>query len=133
MRKKFLKIICFLVLLVVPVLYFTACTEKPWNYDNVIWYSNEPELEVTNSSDTPWLGIIKLNNSELSVQLLWGPTGSFEIIDYSKKDIETPIEDITILSGRVNYDKYTATLVIENDAVFDNKYQSIVLQKREIN
>lgn len=129
-RKAILPIILFSVIL--NVLVLAGCTEKPWNYENVIWYSDNPQIEIIREPEKYWVGTLKLNDTEMQIELHWGPTGSFRIVDATKNDGNTAVEDMTLLGGRVKYDKNSAILVIKEDYIFDNKYSSIVLYRKDI-
>ena len=114
------------------MLVLAGCTEKPWNYENVIWYSDNPQIEIIREPEKYWVGTLKLNDTEMQIELHWGPTGSFRIVDATKNDGNTAVEDMTLLGGRVKYDKNSAILVIKEDYIFDNKYSSIVLYRKDI-
>lgn len=130
--NRFFKIILSVVLLSVILNVLTGCTEKPWNYENVVWYSDNPSIEIIKISGENSFGTLKINDTEMEIELLWGPTGTFEIVDATKKDGNTVVEDMTLLRGRVKYDKDSATLVISEDHIYENKYSSIVLQRKDI-
>ena len=129
-RKVILSVI--LLSFFLNVLVFTGCTKKPWSYDNVVWYSENPTIEIIKSPGENWIGTLRYGDTEMQIKLLWGPTGSFDIVDATKNDGETAVEEMTLLSGKVKYDKYSATLVIDKDYIFENKYSSIVLQRKNI-
>ena len=132
--RKIKSILLPVVLLTVflNVLVFAGCTEKPWNYDNVVWYSENPKIEIIKRPGENWLGTLTTDDAEIQIELLWGPTGSFDIIDATKDDGNTAVEEMTLLDGRVKYDKNSVTLVINKDYIFENKYSSIVLQRKSI-
>lgn len=130
--NRFFKIILSVVLLSVILNVLTGCTEKPWNYEDVVWYSDNPSIEIIKISGKNSFGTLKINDTEMEIELLWGPTGTFEIVDATKKDGNTVVEDMTLLRGRVKYDKDSATLVISEDHIYENKYSSIVLQRKNI-
>ena len=134
MAKSIQKFILSVVLLSVffNVLIFSGCTEKPWYYDNVIWYSENPKIEIIKRPGKDWLGTLVTDDEEIQIELLWGPAGSFEIIDAKKDDGITPLEEMTLIKGKVKYDENSATLVIKKDYIFKYKYNSIVLQRKNI-
>ena len=134
MAKSIQKFILPVVLLSVffNVLIFSGCTEKPWNYDNVIWYSDNPAIEIIKLPGESWLGTLEIDDEEIQIMLLWGPTETFFIVDATKNDGNTAVEEMTLIKGKVKYDENSATLVIKKDYIFKYKYNSIILQRKNI-
>ena len=133
--KKIYKITSSLVLIFVLVFSFGVWNcgpTPPWNYNDVIWYSETPFIEVENSSEKSYEGVMRFNGKEQEICLLWGPAGGFEIIDQTQNIDGVAVDTITIINGWVEYDKDTATLIIERDDFFNYEYEEIVLKRRNI-
>lgn len=133
--KKIYKITSSLVLIFVLVFSFGACNcgpTPPWNYNDVIWYSESPFIEIECSTEKDYIGVMRFQEQEKQIQLLWGPSGGFNIVDQTKNDGHATVETISIIRGRVEYDKDTATLIIERDDFFNYEYEEIVLKRRNI-
>ena len=125
--KKIYKITSSLVLILVLVFSFGAwnCGPiKPWEYDNVIWYSVEPFMEFSSSIKDDWQGTIKNKDETMSVQMVWGPS-SFAI-EHNANEGEIIVE------GKLIYDKHTVTLIVQKDDFFNYEYEEIVLKRRNI-
>ena len=119
-------ILCFL-----SVFSQTACKpKKPWSYRNVVWYSEEPKIEIIKSEEYDWQGYLIVDGEKVAISLLWGPTCTFEIIDFSKDDGITAMSEIRLISGRVEYNKNNAILIIKEDKVYNNEYSKIVLNRK---
>lgn len=125
--KKIYKITSSLVLMLLLIFSFGAWNcgpTKPWEYDNVIWYSEVPFMEFSLSADDNWNGIIKCEDEIISIRMVWGPS-SFAV-ENSRN------EDKIVLEGKLIYDKHTATLIVQKDEVFNYEYEEIVLKRRNI-
>lgn len=119
-------ILCFL-----SVFSQTVCKpKKPWSYRNVVWYSEEPKIEIIKSEKYDWQGYLAVDGEKVAISLLWGPTCTFEIIDFSKDDGNTAMSEIRLISGRVEYNKNNAILIIKEDKVYNNEYSKIVLNRK---
>ena len=127
----FFTLICLSVITIVPA---CKCSiTEPWHYDFVIWYSNEPKIEIIIfPPDTYWEGTLIVNNEQIPISLSWGPTESFDILDNSKESQDKPVEEARLMWGWVDYDENTATLIIEEDYIFDYKYDKIVLYRKDL-
>lgn len=126
-------VIVYVVLLLVLLLVFSACsTKKPWDYENVEWYSEEPSLQFVKTEEIYWEGTLKTKNETFQIRMLWGPTRSFDIIDATKDDGSTPVDDIRLIIGEVKCDDTSVVLVIKTDNVFNGEYKQIVLSHRDI-
>lgn len=137
MRKNLISKFCYVLLSVTVLIGFTACFQKkPWDYDNVVWYSEDPEIEITYSADVNYKGYIVKDGQTIEVQLLWGPTHSFDIIDAEYEltsEGAIPMSDVTIyLNGKVKYDSDHAYLIVNEDNLFNYKYSTITLNRRDI-
>jgi len=133
-KIKMKKIITAILSFICTILFFvqiSCTTQKPWQYKNVVWYSVEPEIEIIKDENYDWEGHLIVNNEEISIILLWGPTNTFEIIDASKYNEQTPVDEITLLSGKVEYDKSKVTLIISIDFVFNSRYSKIILYRKD--
>jgi len=134
MKRHVVNKFCYILLLAVILSTFVACVDmKPWDYDNVVWYSETPEIEIVKTADVYWKGYIVFDEQKIEVELIWGPTGSFRIIDteYLTSEGAIPADVITYLSGRVEYDSDSATLVISEDNLFGDKYDKIIMQRQD--
>ena len=129
--KKLITVILSFICSILFFVQISCATQKPWQYNNVLWYSNEPEIEIIKNENYNWEGHLIVNNEELPVILLWGPTNTFEIIDASKYNEQIPIEEITLLSGNLEYDKSKVTLIIGIDVVFNSRYSNIILYRAD--
>ena len=132
--KTQLKIVLSLWLLVIVLVSFIACKSfkdnEPWDYDEAVWYSENPEIRIIKKQDSYWTGYIIVSDEKVDVQLFWGPSYYFQIV-YSDFDV---ISDETILlRGEVaKFNDNSVTLKIEKDNLLDNKYEEIVLYRRAI-
>lgn len=132
--KRIIKITSISMIFVVVALFFVACTDQsPWDYSDVIWYSEDPVVEFnTTYSGEPSLGHIKNDGDCIEVYLLWGtPTYTFSIYAYNPSTKFSPGTDELLLRGKVKYNSIFATLVIKEDNFFDNKYSVIKLRRLE--
>ena len=131
MKKIINKFLCVLCVFMV-FLQITSCnSKKPWSYRNVVWYSEEPKIEIIKSEDYDWQGYLIVDGEKVAISLLWGPTCTFEIIDFSKDDGNTAMSEIRLISGRVEYNKNNAILIIKEDKVYNNEYSKIVLNRKD--
>ena len=125
----------FLLSSLIAVLLFASCKcgiEKPWNYEGVMWYSNTPDIIIWNDTNICFEGYMTIDNQQTPISLLWGPSGSFDIVDNSEENKNKPVEDVLYMWGWVDYDENTATLIIEEDYIFDYKYDKIVLYRKDL-
>ncbi len=134
-----MKRILTLVILVLSVLCvlptIASCKgEAPWEYPNVEWYSDSPAIELrTEYSGEPSIGYIDVNAERIEVYLWWGPpTYTFSIYVFNSEEEISAGTDELLLRGKVEYDKSTATLIIQQDNLFDGKYDTITLYQREV-
>ena len=133
-KTKMKKLITAILSFICTILFFvqiSCTTQKPWQYRNVVWYSVEPEIEIIKAENFNWEGYLIIDNEQILIDLLWGRTGTFEIVDSLKHDQQTPIEDIRLITGRVEYDDNSATLIITEDNIFNNKYSKIKLYRKD--
>ncbi len=110
-----------------------SCTQKePWDYPNVDWYSENPEIELhTEYSGEPSIGYMEINGQQVQVYLCWGPpTYMFSIYVYHSENGISIGTDELLLRGKVKYDSETATLLISTDNVFEFAYSTIVLNRQ---
>lgn len=136
MKKNIIKKFCYILLSIMLLVAFSSCFPMdPWSYDNVIWYSEDPEIEIIKAPNVYWEGFIVKDGQKIEVELSWGPTYSFDIIDAGYEltsDGAIPADVIIYLSGRVKYDADHAFLVVEKDNLFDYKYSTITLSRRDV-
>ena len=131
--KKLLNTIFFIILTCLLCLSACKCgIEKPWNYEGVMWYSNTPDIIIWNDTNICFEGYMTIDNQQTPISLLWGPSGSFDIVDNSKESQDKPVEEARLMWGWVDYDENTATLIIEEDYIFDYKYDKIVLYRKDL-
>ena len=131
-RKIILPVILLSLILNVLVLAGAGCKKGPWSYDNVIWYSDDPQIEIIKELGKDWVGTLTVDDTEMQIELHWGGTWTYRIVDATKNDGNTAVEYMTLLWGRVEYKKNIVTLVIKEDYIFDYKYSSIKLIKKDI-
>lgn len=133
--KKIISAFLTGILTLLVMTAFVGCEKKaPWDYPNVDWYSENPVLELhTEYSGEPSIGYMEINGEHIAIYLWWGPpTYTFTIHVYDSENGISDGTDKLLLSGKVKYDKNSATLVIKEDYIFDNKYSSIVLYRKDI-
>lgn len=109
---------------------FSACkTSGPWSINEAIWYSENPEIKIIKKIDTDWLGYIIVGDEKIDIELLWGPSRSFEIVNMDYKIIS---DEITLLGGTFKFNDESATLKIEKDNLFNGKYKDkeIILYRK---
>ena len=113
---------------------FSGCNsiKKPWSYENVVWSSENPQLTIIKDKDNYFEGTLLSPEGQLKVKLLWGPGKTFTLIENLEDVSSTPINEITLLFGKVEYDKTFATLLIQEDNVFNNSYTKIELKRTSI-
>lgn len=114
------------------VLCLSACrTNGPWSINEAVWYSENPEIKIIKKIDTDWLGYIIVGGEKKDIELLWGPSRSFEIVN---RGYEMISEEITLLRGTFDFNDESATLKIEKDNAFNGKYKdkTIVLYRKSI-
>ena len=133
-RKIILPVILLSLILNVLVLAGAGCKKGPWSYDNVIWYSDNPIIELrTEYSGEPSIGYVEIDGKRTEIYLCWGPpTYTFTIRVYNAEDGVSIGTDELLLQGKVKFDKNSATLIIKEDYIFDYKYSSIVLFMKNI-
>lgn len=132
MRKNNIWFIAVVTLILIVSVLSACNTKKPWDYGNVEWYSETPVIRIIVSSETNNDGLMEIDGEEKPIRLLWGPALSFRLIDATKDDGDTAVEEMTLISGKVKYDKRSATLIIKKDNVFDNQYEKIVLHRKNL-
>ena len=89
--------------------------EKPWDVPSVIWYSEDPKIEIIKDENHCWQGYLIKDEEKIEVNLAWGPEFSYAIVH----------RDASLHGEYV-------TLKIETDKVYDYKYKEIILYKRAI-
>ena len=121
-----------LLTLILNMLVITGCNKAPWDYPNVDWYSENPVIELhTEYSGEPSIGYMEIDGEQTAVYLWWGPpTYTFTIHAYDSENGISVETDKLLLLGKVKYDKNSATLIISEDYIFENKYSSIVLKRK---
>ncbi len=107
--------------------------EKPWDVPSVIWYSEDPKIEIIKDENHCWQGYLIKDEEKIEVNLAWGPEFSYEIYH---RDASLPEDEISpdenLLVGSLSYNGEYVTLKIETDKVYDYKYKEIILYKRAI-
>ncbi|MCM1009070.1 MAG: hypothetical protein NC485_14375 [Ruminococcus flavefaciens] len=132
-KLKYAVIVIVLINILTLLFVLSACSDpKPWDYENVEWYSEMPSIQFVKTEDKYWEGTLKTKDETFQIQMLWGPTYSFEIIDATKDDGSTPVEDMLLIRGEVKFDNTSAVLVIKTDNIFNGEYKQIVLSHRDV-
>lgn len=107
--------------------------EKPWDLDYVIWYSEDPKIEIIDDENFCWQGYLIKDDEKIEVNLAWGPNFNYEIYHRDASLSEDEISpDENLLEGSLSYNGEYVTLKVEVDKVYDHKYKEIILYKRAI-
>lgn len=130
MKKKLVQFNIFILIFINIILNCACKPKKPWSYRDVVWFSNSPEMVIIKAEDYYLEGYLKYNNKELKIELIWGPSKNYFVIDLTKDDGKTSVVDISFFYGNLDYTNNTVTLNIETDNLFDGKYKKIVLRKK---
>ena len=137
-KKKIIQItsviICIIVIAVLVIttlicigLYRSRNGEKPWDAYNVVWYSEDPKIEIINYEDLCWDGYLIKDEEKIEVSLSWGFSMTFQIC-YRGNDCS---DEATLIRGELEYNGEYVTLKIETDKVYEYQYKELILYKRE--
>ncbi len=145
LKKKIIQItsiiICIIVIAILVVttlicigIYRSRNGEKPWDAYNVVWYSEDPKIEIIDDEKFHLDGYLIKDEEKIKIHILWGPEFSYEIVhrDTSLPEDEIVSNEILLLEGSLSYNGEYVTLKIETDKVYDYKYKEIILYKRAI-
>ncbi len=73
-----------------------ACTQKPWNYKDSTWYSEEPNISIY-WHETKWCGKLKSSDDTIEIVLVWGGAMGFNIFE-KKFDIFNTVANEILIS-----------------------------------
>jgi hypothetical protein len=134
--KKRIKYFASLFILLLPFFITASCSasKKPWAYNNVVWSSEQPEIEITKKTGEDWTGYIVVDGNKQMIELIWGQTYSFRILEINEGDRTQNVvtDDITLLKGKVRFNSKSVTLIIKVDNVFNNEFDKIILTRRDL-
>ena len=84
--KKIIKYLSLILVFLISTNMLCACTQKPWNYKDSTWYSEEPNISIY-WHETKWCG--KLQSSDDTIEIVLLPGGGFQITDHTAGKIYT--------------------------------------------
>lgn len=132
-KIKFVRL-SVVILMLLSLITLSACVSPgPWDVDEVIWYSREPEIEITSDhkNNNYGDGYLKTDDGVIEIGMFWGWGREKEF------DIITIVDSVagdTLMSGTLEYNKdYDYVILkVEKDNVFNNKYKAIMLYRRPL-
>ena len=91
LKKKIIQItsiiICIIVIAILVVttlicigIYRSRNGEKPWDAYNVVWYSEDPKIEIIDDEKFHLDGYLIKDEEKIKIHILWGPEFSYEIV-----------------------------------------------------
>lgn len=118
--------------LFLPVAFSSCVGAGPWELNNIVWYSEDPVMEIVDMTGKRRDGTIIVDGEQIQMRMLWGFSYSYEIIDLLKDDGNTPVDNIALIWGRMEYESGIVTLIVEGDKLFNYKYDQIILKYRNL-
>ena len=126
-KLRSLSVLCLLITVsCLPLL--AGCTEKPWDLKNVIWYSDDPVIEVPRTETH--IGFIKNGAETIVVWLTWGSSNKFSFYEYIEGATSYHGDD-ALLKGTLTYKKGVVILTINVNNIANFDYDTITLKSRK--
>jgi hypothetical protein len=131
--KKRIKYFTSLFIFLLPFPVLTSCKEKPWYAENVVWSSEQPEIEIIKDAGKDNYGYMFVGDKKILITLSWGPGLSFSILETNEDGtIDTISDELALVKGKLKYNSKKVTLTIMEDNVFNFEFKKIILTKRDL-
>lgn len=122
-----------IVIIIVYSIRLIRRTDGPWDLYNVVWYSEDPKIEIIKDENHYLDGYLYSDEEKIEIHLVWGPGLSCEIVHKDGYPFEDgSVSDKILLEGEFSYNGEYVTLQVETDKVYDYKYKEIILYKRAV-
>ncbi len=132
MVKKFSVLLSLMIILLFPLTFSSCRGTGPWELEGVVWYSEDPVMEFVKMGEIYWEGTALVNVEKIKVNMLWSHSYSFDIVDAEKDKSGAFVEEMTLVSGKFDYRKGDVVLTVNEDKLFNNKYDKIILKYRDL-
>lgn len=128
--KKTVKYLSLVLIFLLSANMLCACTQKPWNYKDSTWYSEEPSIQIYKEDDGNWyIDVTKDGNTEKYL-FLWSGTMGVSICPLNR---EEDSNNIRLFRGKI--DKFNSkkfVVKVREDKIWNNEYIVITLYRKPI-
>ena len=124
--KKTVKYLSLVLIFLLSANMLCACTQKPWNYKDSTWYSEEPNISIY-WHETKWCGKLKSSDDTIEIVLVWGSAMGFNIFE---KNADTTKQSNYLMYGVIkNYNSKIFVVEILGNKIYNNQYKTLTFYR----